>query len=146
ARRSRRCAPPDGPTSPRAHDPACASAPHRSSALLAQLDGRSRPDGVNMFSHALAVECSTGPAHCGTIAAMDDARQRMRRGEWYRGNAPQLLRDRQRCQELLDRFNALAADDEDGRRAVLQQLLNGLGEHTQVMSRLQCDYGYLTTI
>jgi len=99
-----------------------------------------------MFSYGPGLACSTGPGPCGTIVPMDDAKQRMQRGEWYWGNAPELLRDRQQCQELLDRFNTLAANDEDGRRTILRELLAGLGENTQVMPRLQCDYGYLTTI
>ena len=83
-----------------------------------------------------------------TADTADDGenRARMLRGEWYLGNAPELLRDQQQCHALLSRFNTTAADAAAERQAVLGKLLGGLGEDTRIMPRLQCDYGYPITI
>lgn len=80
------------------------------------------------------------------IIAMGDNRKRMLRGEWYHGNAPELIQDQQQCHALLHRFNATPADGDDERRTILRKLLGRLGNGSRVMPRLQCDYGYLITI
>lgn len=77
---------------------------------------------------------------------MGEHKERMLRGELYRDSDPELIAERQRCQHLLDRFNATSADQEGLRREILGELLGGLGEGSWIMPRLQCDYGYLTTI
>lgn len=77
---------------------------------------------------------------------MSDQRDRMLRGEWYKDSDPQLLAERQHCQQLLDRFNATAAAEDAERRAVLEQLLGGIGAGSWIMPRFQCDYGYLVGI
>ncbi len=43
-------------------------------------------------------------------------------------------------------FNATTSTQEAERRAILGELLGGLGEGSWVMPRFQCDYGYLITI
>lgn len=64
----------------------------------------------------------------------------------YRDNDPELVAERHHCQQLLDRFNATKAGEDDLRAQVLRDLLGGIGEGSWVMPRFQCDYGHLITI
>lgn len=80
------------------------------------------------------------------IVAMADNRERMLRGEWYQGNAPELVRDQQQCHALLHEFNNTPADGDEERRTILRKLLGGFGDGSRVMPPLRCDYGYLITI
>src|SRR5699024_4295391 len=82
------------------------------------------------------------PTDTADTADDGDNRTRMLRGEWYLGNAPELLRDQRHCHELLDRFNTTPEDAAAERQTILGKLLGGLGENTRIMPRLQCDYGY----
>ncbi|MFI6865620.1 sugar O-acetyltransferase [Nocardia sp. NPDC050406] len=72
---------------------------------------------------------------------MGDHKQRMLSGELYRDNDPELVAERQRCQRLLDTFNATGAGQDQQRRAVLEDLLGAIGEGSWIMPRFQCDYG-----
>jgi maltose O-acetyltransferase len=67
---------------------------------------------------------------------------RMLAGELYLGNDPELVADRQRTQALLARYNATAADDTEGRAALLQMLLGAAGEATIIRPAFTCDYGF----
>lgn len=66
---------------------------------------------------------------------------RLRRGEWYL-DEEDLREARRDCWRLLDRFNALGADDDVQRRRVLGLLLSHVGDGAVVMPRFQCSYGY----
>jgi maltose O-acetyltransferase len=61
-------------------------------------------------------------------------------GEWYQ-DSPELAAARRRCQEVLDRFNATGAHEDDLRRELLTELLGKLGDGSWVMPRFQCSYG-----
>lgn len=74
---------------------------------------------------------------------MGEHRDRMLRGELYLDQAPELLAERERCQQLTGFFNESA---EPERFAILTKLLGAVGPGTRIMPRFQCDYGYLIRI
>ena len=47
---------------------------------------------------------------------------------------------------MCERFNATSFGDTAARRAILTELLGGLGEDAEVMAPFQCDYGYHITV
>jgi maltose O-acetyltransferase len=67
--------------------------------------------------------------------------QKMLAGELYRAGDPELVRSRARARELADRFNATSPHDEDGRGALLAELLGSLGEDAWIEPPFHCDYG-----
>lgn len=77
---------------------------------------------------------------------MGDNKRRMLNGELYRDNDPELVAERKRCQQLLDRYNAAGAADDLVRDEILAELLGSLGDGSWIMPRFQCDYGYQITI
>jgi maltose O-acetyltransferase len=70
-------------------------------------------------------------------------RQRMLSGELYIADA-EVGADYLRAQELTRAINALPASDSDGKRKLLNDLLGGLGEETEIRTPVQFDYGYQT--
>lgn len=77
---------------------------------------------------------------------MGEMKERMLRGELYIADDPELEADAARCAALLARFNATRATDGSERRAILTELLGGLGDGAVIRPPLQMDYGYQTTI
>lgn len=73
---------------------------------------------------------------------MASNKERMLRGEPYAANHPDLLAERKRCRLLCERFNAASFGETQARRAILEELLGGIGEDAEVMAPFQCDYGY----
>ncbi|TVT47889.1 sugar O-acetyltransferase [Amycolatopsis rhizosphaerae] len=71
---------------------------------------------------------------------MSEQKDRMLRGDWYL-DAPELMEERQRCQRMLDRFNATGADDDAERRRILEDLFAEFGPGASVLPRFQCSYG-----
>ena len=67
---------------------------------------------------------------------------KMLSGELYRATDPELIAERHRAQRLLARYNATNADDADGRRALLRELLGAIGDGADIQPRFACDYGY----
>ncbi|MFP8962214.1 sugar O-acetyltransferase [Streptomyces nanhaiensis] len=67
-------------------------------------------------------------------------------GEPYLADDPELAADLRRAAELCERFNASPAAGPAARRAVLAELLGGLGEGAEVRPPLYVDYGYRITI
>src|SRR5271166_3833262 len=63
-------------------------------------------------------------------------------GELYCATDPELVAERHRAQHLLARYNATGADDADGRRALLRELLGAIGNGADIQPRFACDYGY----
>ncbi|KZM72739.1 sugar O-acetyltransferase [Nocardia terpenica] len=74
---------------------------------------------------------------------MDTHKQRMLRGELYLDSDPELVAERRHCRRLLDRFNATRSGQDAQRRAILAELLGGIGAGSWIMPRFQCDYGSL---
>ena len=68
------------------------------------------------------------------------AKQRMLDGDLYIADDPELKADALRAWRLQDRFNSMAPDD-PGARAVLEELLGSIGEGTEILPPLRCDYG-----
>jgi maltose O-acetyltransferase len=71
-------------------------------------------------------------------------KDKMLTGELYRASDPELVRERQRCRWVLQAFNA--QQDEDERRALLNQLLGGIGSGAFIQPPFACDYGYNLSI
>ncbi|MCF8589682.1 sugar O-acetyltransferase [Gordonia liuliyuniae] len=66
-------------------------------------------------------------------------------GEWYLDSAGlRALRDA--CGSSLDRFNALAAPDHDGRAAIARELFAAFGDGAEIVPRLRCSYGFNISI
>jgi maltose O-acetyltransferase len=64
----------------------------------------------------------------------------------YQANDPGLVASRKACRRVLDAFNATRADDSDRRRQLLRELLGSFGEDSEILPRLQCDYGTYISI
>ena len=68
-------------------------------------------------------------------------REKMLSGRLYRADDPELTAMHRRARALVARFNALPAEDDDGRRAVLREPLGAQGEHCAIEPPFHCDYG-----
>ncbi|MFM9376955.1 maltose acetyltransferase domain-containing protein [Gordonia sp. VNK21] len=68
-------------------------------------------------------------------------RERMLSGELYADGDPELVALRRECARRMQRFNALDADDEDGRSEILRGLLGAFGPDSRIVPPLRCDYG-----
>jgi maltose O-acetyltransferase len=69
-------------------------------------------------------------------------RERMLAGDLYIADDPELAQDYQRAMALMERFNGSSAADLDLRRRLLDDLLGGFGEGSEIRPPLYCDYGY----
>jgi maltose O-acetyltransferase len=83
------------------------------------------------------------PCQDGFVTSEKD---RMLRGSPYLANDPALLEERAQCRLVCERFNATSFADTAARRAILDELLGGLGEDAEVMAPFECDYGYQITV
>ena len=68
-------------------------------------------------------------------------RERMLAGDLYLADDPELAAAALRARTLQDRYNRTEADDADGRRAILSELVGQLGADTEIRPPLYCDYG-----
>lgn len=73
-------------------------------------------------------------------------RERMLAGDLYIADDPELEAALARGTRLADEFNALAPRDRGAARAVLTELLGGLGEEAWVRAPIYVDYGEHLTI
>lgn len=62
-------------------------------------------------------------------------------GELYLASDPELAAEAIRARELLQQYNQTAAADREGRRAILRQLLERVGEQPSIVPPFHCDYG-----
>jgi maltose O-acetyltransferase len=67
--------------------------------------------------------------------------ERMRAGDLYIADDPQIAADHVRAMRLLEAFNRSAADAPGERERLLRQLLGTLGEGSVIRPPLYCDYG-----
>ncbi|MBB0231484.1 sugar O-acetyltransferase [Streptomyces calidiresistens] len=67
-------------------------------------------------------------------------------GDWYLADDPEIAADLLRGAEVCDRFNSSPADDPTGRRALLAELLGGLGEGVEIRPPLRVDFGRYVTV
>ncbi len=72
---------------------------------------------------------------------MGDLRDRMLRGELYRGSDKASRAAYVRAQTLLRRYNGLRPPDDKQRDRVLRMLLRHVGEGVEVRPRFICEYG-----
>ena len=72
--------------------------------------------------------------------------ERMRSGDLYIADDPDIAREQQAAMALTEAFNGAAASDPGQRRAILTQLLGAYGEGSEIRPPLYCDYGYQTRI
>jgi maltose O-acetyltransferase len=77
---------------------------------------------------------------------MKSAKDLMLEGELYDASDPDLVAAHLRAQSILVRFNATTADAEEERRAILTELLVGLGSATVIRPVFRCDYGFNVSI
>jgi maltose O-acetyltransferase len=63
-------------------------------------------------------------------------------GDLYTADDPELARDYLRAMALMERFNGSSAADPDLRRRLLDDLLGGFGEGSEIRPPLYCVYGY----
>src|SRR5689334_18434354 len=68
-------------------------------------------------------------------------REKMLSGELYDAYDPELTEARRRARRLLRQLNSSDPDDDDGRRAVLRDLLGSAGETPWIEPPFFCDYG-----
>lgn len=62
-------------------------------------------------------------------------------GDLYIADDPELAADALRARQLEQRYNTSAPEDEDGRHAILQELLGSIGPGTVIRAPFRCDYG-----
>jgi maltose O-acetyltransferase len=67
---------------------------------------------------------------------------KMLAGELYRSTDPELVEERRRAHQLLERYNATTADETAIRAGLLRQLFGAAGDGVEVQPRFACDYGY----
>ena len=67
---------------------------------------------------------------------------RMLAGEPYRADDPDLRADVLRADRLLRAYDALGADEEERRAALLAELLGAVGDGVALRPPFRCDYGY----
>jgi maltose O-acetyltransferase len=67
-------------------------------------------------------------------------------GEPYIAEDPVLAEESRRARRLTHQINTMDPNDDDGRRALLVELLGAFGEGSKIRPPLQCDYGYQTRI
>jgi len=82
----------------------------------------------------------TGSGNPGSDARTQ--RERMLAGDLYIADDPELARDSQRAQTLVQQFNHSVPSDTDMRRRILDELLGSLGDGTEIRPPFHCDYGY----
>ncbi|VXC13431.1 sugar O-acetyltransferase [Nocardioides sp. AX2bis] len=67
--------------------------------------------------------------------------ERMRAGELYLADDPEIAEASRRALDLVDAYNATTTRQAPLRRALLEALLGSLGEETELRPPLQVDYG-----
>ena len=73
-------------------------------------------------------------------------RDRMLAGDPYLADDPEIVADAMRARRLVDRFNRTTADQAEERRALLGELLGGIGAGSEIRPPFLCDYGYQTHV
>ena len=73
-------------------------------------------------------------------------RERMRAGELYIADDPEIAADSQRAMRLLHEFNQSLGRTPAERRAILEELLGAFGEGSEIRPPFHCDYGFQTRV
>ena len=72
---------------------------------------------------------------------MSEMKRRMRGGELYLADDPELIEEMARAQRLLERFNATSHSEQALRDEILRTLLGAVGDGVVIRPTLRCDYG-----
>ncbi len=73
---------------------------------------------------------------------MKSEKDKMLAGELYTASDPELVSAHLSAQAILAKFNISPADDEKGRRALLEELLGQFADGTVIKPVFRCDYGF----
>jgi maltose O-acetyltransferase len=85
----------------------------------------------------------------GVTTPTDDGRtqlERMRAGDLYLADDPEIVAAALRARRLQERYNATRADEDDERRRLLDELLGSFGAGSEIRPPFFCDYGSHITI
>jgi len=77
----------------------------------------------------------------GEDAATRSQLERMLAGELYLADDPEIDALAARARHLVEAFNRSRADDSDGRREILGELLASIGSDTEIRAPFLCDFG-----
>jgi len=70
-------------------------------------------------------------------------KEKMLAGEMYdANNDAELIKERARCKELCQKYNATFASDKEGRDRVIREIISSAGENLTIEQNFFCDYGY----
>jgi maltose O-acetyltransferase len=78
----------------------------------------------------------------GQLSPMGTEKEQMLRGELYDAADPELVAEREEARTLTRRYNQTAPGDGENRRALLEDLLDSLGDDCHIEPPFRCDYGY----
>ena len=73
---------------------------------------------------------------------MTSEREKMRRGELYDPEDPELVADRTHARETMGEYNRTAPTDRERRTALLEELFGTFGDGGYIEPPFRCDYGY----
>jgi maltose O-acetyltransferase len=73
---------------------------------------------------------------------MANQKENMLNGALYDASDPELVAERADAREATRRYNQTSVDEDDRRRALLEELLGSLGETCVIEPPFRCDYGY----
>ena len=73
-------------------------------------------------------------------------KDKMIAGQLYRSSDDLLRNERKRARRLLKVFNDSLPDETEKRAGILKELLNALGQRTEIEPPFYCDYGYNISI
>lgn len=73
-------------------------------------------------------------------------REKMISGQLYDASDPELVHERFRARRLVARYNATDPEDVAGHRAILEELLGGVGADAWIETPFHCDYGWNITL
>ena len=72
--------------------------------------------------------------------------ERIFSGKLFASEAPELIAKKEKAHKLSQDYNHLYEKDEEARKEVLQNLLNGIGEGTRMLGPIHFHYGCHTTV
>lgn len=73
---------------------------------------------------------------------MSTEKEKMLNGELYDASDPELVAERKHARALTRRYERTAADEDEKRRELMEDLLGSLGEACFIEPPFRCDYGF----
>jgi len=68
-------------------------------------------------------------------------RQKMLSGKLYQAGVPELVKERETCQILIERYNSTSSLNVKDRAAIIKSLFNRIGANFTICKPFYCDYG-----